>query len=108
MYSTCSIAVEENEEVVDYVLKRRHVQLVETGLKIESKYYSKFEQKHFHHSIRHCVRVFPHIHNLDGFFLAKLKKLKDGEKKREENEDKEVGKKQKIQKKKKTAKPSQE
>jgi ribosomal RNA methyltransferase Nop2 len=78
VYSTCSFAVEENEGVVDYVLKKRHVKLVDTGLNIESKVYTKFKEARFNDRMKYCVRVFPHVHNLDGFFIAKLLKTKEG------------------------------
>ncbi len=88
VYSTCSFAVEENEAVVDYVCKKRYVKLVDTGLEIESKVYTKFKEYRFNDRTKYCVRVFPHTHNLDGFFVAKLLKVKDGIKGAEEEEEK--------------------
>ena len=102
VYSTCSIAIEENEAVVDYIVSKRYVKVIDTGLNMENKIFKKFKDKSFHDRIKYCVWVFPHIHNLDGFFIAKLKKLKDGEKKSEEDEK--IVKKKKIKKKKKKGK----
>lgn len=85
VYSTCSISFEENEAVVDYACKNRYVKVVDTGLRIESKAITQFGDAHLPERIKKCVRVLPHVHNLDGFFIAKLKKLRDGERKREED-----------------------
>ncbi|KAL6234909.1 hypothetical protein BDW75DRAFT_211217 [Aspergillus navahoensis] len=76
VYSTCSVTVEENEAVVQYVLKKRpNVKLVETGLGgFGSPGFTHYMGKHFDAKMTMTRRYFPHRENVDGFFVCKLKK----------------------------------
>ena len=97
-YSTCSIAVEENEWVVDYALRTRYVKLVEIGMSEEVGEPGLTKHKHlrFHPSLNLTRRIYPHVHNMDGFFVAKFKKFANGERKNE-NETEELTQEQKNQ-----------
>jgi 16S rRNA (cytosine967-C5)-methyltransferase len=65
-YSTCSITVEENELVVERFLKKHpDFFLVEINPKLGSPGLRGLQE---------CQRLYPHIHESNGFFIAKLLK----------------------------------
>ena len=72
VYSTCSITVEENEAVLDYVLRKRDVRLVNAGLEFGRNGFTSYRGKN---TPWRAEPLLPHVHNMDGFFVAKIKKL---------------------------------
>jgi ribosomal RNA methyltransferase Nop2 len=76
VYSTCSVTVEENEGVVQYALsKRPNVKLVETGLAFGKEGFVNYMGKSFDAKMNMTRRYYPHAYNVDGFFVAKFKKV---------------------------------
>ena len=63
---------------MDYALKNRFVKLVETGLEVGNPGLTAHKEKRFHPSVKLCKRIYPHVHNMDGFFVAKLRKFANG------------------------------
>ncbi|KAI1637435.1 NOL1/NOP2/sun family-domain-containing protein [Biscogniauxia mediterranea] len=76
VYSTCSVTVEENEQVVNYALRKRpNVKLVSTGLPMGKEGFTSYMGKKFDQSLHLTRRFYPHTLNFDGFFVAKFQKI---------------------------------
>ncbi|ELP91916.1 hypothetical protein EIN_399460 [Entamoeba invadens IP1] len=75
VYSTCSVSVQENEAVVDYALRKRNVKVVPIDLQegVGEPGMVGWKQYHFNPSIKLARRFLPHVQNMDGFFVCKLK-----------------------------------
>jgi NOL1/NOP2/sun family putative RNA methylase len=80
VYSTCTHAPEENEEVVDFFLKEfnNKVEIEKISLPIKPRQgITKWEDKEYLEDVKFSCRVYPQDNNTEGFFLAKFKKVKE-------------------------------
>lgn len=77
VYSTCTLESEENEGVVDHLLKNhsdlelKKIRL--RGLKMREGL-KKWEKHEFDPSVKKCARIYPQDNDTEGFFIAKLVK----------------------------------
>lgn len=75
VYSTCSVMIDENEMVVDYALKNRNVKLEKIEVAVGEEGLTSFKDKRFHPTMGLTKRFYPHVHNMDGFFVSRLRKV---------------------------------
>lgn len=78
VYSTCTLAPEENEEIIDWILKKEAEALelepiVIDGLATDPPL-SFWKEKRFDSIISRAVRILP-SERMEGFFVAKIRKL---------------------------------
>ena len=75
VYSTCSIAPEENEYVVDEILKRHpEMKVVPIPLDFGTPGYSEPYGVSLDESLKLAKRFLPHLHGSEGFFICKMEK----------------------------------
>lgn len=80
IYSTCTHAPEENEEVVDFLLKKfSNAKIEKVSIPKEIKFHEGitiWQDKEFSDEVKKCVRIYPHDNKTEGFFIAKIRKIK--------------------------------
>ena len=76
VYSTCSLEPEEDEGVVDHLLKKYDTaQLQEIELDIrKSPAVAEFNRMRYDDEVRKCLRIWPQDNDTEGFFVAKIHK----------------------------------
>lgn len=76
VYSTCTINPRENEEVVDYLLRKRQAQIIDWESPLPyHKGVTEWEGKPYHPSLSLTKRYYTHEVKAVGFFVAKILKL---------------------------------
>lgn len=78
VYSTCTFAPEENEEVIQWLLEKEKGNVSLEQIKLDKFTFSKplteWEGKKFDPEISKAARILP-TDNMEGFFVAKMRKL---------------------------------
>ncbi|MGI0035764.1 MAG: NOL1/NOP2/sun family putative RNA methylase [Nitrososphaera sp.] len=72
VYSTCSFAPEENEMIVNGLL-RRFSNITVEPLDYGSSGLTKFGDDDYDDQLRNACRLYPHLHDTTGFFIARLR-----------------------------------
>ena len=76
IYSTCTFAPEENENVVSEILNEENMKLRKIsidGMKI-GKGITNWKKTEYDKEIENCARIWPHHNDTDGFFIARMEK----------------------------------
>jgi NOL1/NOP2/sun family putative RNA methylase len=79
VYSTCTHAPEENEEVIDFVLKnfKNEIKIENINLPVKCRQgITNWCDKSYINDVKKSCRIYPQDNNTEGFFIAKLKKRK--------------------------------
>jgi len=80
VYSTCTLSYEENELVLNKILKKYPVELIEIKLPVKSKdAFTNYESDILDPSIIKAKRIVPWEINSEGFFVSKIKKIDETE-----------------------------
>lgn len=75
VYSTCTFAPEENEEVVKHAIEETELEIIEIETEIpQEKGLTEFKEEKYSDKMLKTVRVYPYHLNSGGIFVAKFRK----------------------------------
>ena len=78
IYSTCTLAPEEDEGVVDYLVRNFDVEVEKIDLPLKFRCgVTAFGNVVFDSSVSKCLRLYPQDNNTDGFFVAKIRTVSE-------------------------------
>ena len=82
VYSTCTHAPEENEEVVQHLIDKFNIEILEIKLPLKTRQgITEWKGKKFSGELKKAVRIYPHDNDMEGFFLCKMRKINNERKK---------------------------
>jgi len=77
VYSTCTHAPEEDEEIADFALKNFKVKIEKIELPLKTvPGITKWEEKEYLEEVKLSCRIYPQNADTEGFFIVKLRKIK--------------------------------
>ena len=77
VYSTCSLEPEEDEAVVDFLLRKYEnakIEDIKLNLK-KSNAILEFDGYQYNEDIKKCLRIWPQDNDTEGFFVARIRKV---------------------------------
>jgi len=78
IYSTCTLAPEEDEMIVNYLLKNFDCEVEALSLPLKFREgVCEWEGEKFDEGVGKCLRLYPQDNDSDGFFVARIRKLSE-------------------------------
>ncbi len=80
VYSTCSIAPEENEMLIQKIIDKYPLEILPVNLEGTETFaegLQKYNGHTFTEDMKMALRVYPQEHEMEGFFVIRLRKIKD-------------------------------
>jgi len=78
IYSTCTHAPEENEEIIDFALKNFPVKVEQISLPLKCRQgITEWDNKSYSQEVRKACRIYPQDNDSEGFFVCKMTLLED-------------------------------